>query len=75
MSPIVTSPSVTWNPRVEKGILNSANQPSSFCEVATSQCEFQSVPIGIPLVNSASLDMVRSCRTPAGLVTNQTAVS
>ena len=75
MSPIVTSPPGAWNPRVEKGILISANQPSSLRVVATSQWEFQSQFIGMPVVNSASFDRVRSCRTPTGLTANQTAVS
>ena len=51
---MVTSPSVTWKPSVEKGILNSANHPSSLREVATSQYEFQSAFIGGPPANSPS---------------------
>ena len=77
MKPMVTSSPWTWKPRVEKGMRNSANQPSSLWLVTTSQYEFQSEFDGIPARATiwASLKTVRSMRFPAGLVTNQTAVS
>ena len=61
---MVTSSPVTWKPSVENGILNSANHPSSVCVVTTSQYEFQSQFIGMPLVNSASFDIVRPAAPP-----------
>ncbi len=75
MSPISTSPAVLWNPRVEKGIRNSAVHPSPFCTATTSQYESQLSLMMRSNGPSASLAIDRSVRAPVGLVANHRPVS
>jgi len=68
-----TRPSRSWKRRLEKGIRNSANHPSSFRTAATSQKVFQLVLIGSS--PWASLNTAASQRSPAGVVKKARAFS
>ncbi|PLX17595.1 MAG: hypothetical protein C0597_06940 [Marinilabiliales bacterium] len=62
---MTVSPFIFWKRRLDKGIRNSANQPSSFIEVSTSQYEFQLVFNSIPDCPSKT---VASHLKPLGVV-------
>ena len=77
MKLMTTCSSCAWNLRLEKGIRISANHPSLFLLVATSQKVFQltSVPPELEPPLWTSLYNAMSKREPVGVVMNARAFS
>ncbi len=74
--PIRTTPSRSWNRRLDHGMRISTSHPEGVSEVATSQNVFQLSFTGISSFNiCASPKTVWSTRIPAGVVMNTSAFS